>query len=230
MSKQFPYSGHQSPATISLSSRCYCGKLPGSHAASKLHLQPSSERGLTWGTHRGKTAQHSEMPRLPLFASLPSWMLGSGWLSCRDSASWFSADALSYHLVVCCWKDMKHNATQTRKVECAVFAPPPRSCDVPQARRDLLVVHWRAKVKGKLDVGAVDFAVSRHFAMNDLVMRGRDCDWKKEHRIFLIIQSVTFGWFAAVGEGSGLSFREVKRFIFYNGFGILLLRITHKYL
>lgn len=177
---------------ISLSSRCYCGKLPGSHAANKLHLQPSFVHGLIWGTHRGMTAQHSEMPRPPLFAFLPSWKLGSGWLSCRDSALWFSVVALSYHWAVCCWKDTKRIGIRTHRAEYVVYAPLLRSCGVQLARQDLLAVHLPVRVRAKLGVEAVDFEVSRHFAMNDPVMRGKDCDWKEKHDIFYISSNLFY--------------------------------------
>lgn len=209
--KPFPYSGHQSPATISPSSRCYYGTLPGSHAGSKLHSQPSSERGLTWGTHRGTTAQHSEMLRLPLFASLPSWTLGSGWLSCRDSVLWFSAVASSYHSVVCCWRDTRCTSRRIRRAECAVCVLLLRSYGVQRAQPDPSVVHSPTKAMGKLDVEAVDFEVNWHSAMNDLVMRGRDCDWKKEQSSMTFHSIVDYNFLKWEVDLSGLSFSEKRK-------------------
>lgn len=176
-SEPFPCSVRRFPATIAPASRCCCETLPESRTVSRPRLRPSSGLDLTSGTHRGTTAPHFETLHPPWFASRLSWRPESDSLSCRDFAWWFSAVALSCRWVACCWTDTRHNATRTRKAGFAACAPPPRSCAVRRARRDLWAVRWRAKAMAMSDVAVADFVVSRHFAMNALAMQVRDCDW-----------------------------------------------------
>lgn len=185
-SKPFLCSAHQSPATISLASRCCCETLRGNHVANRPRLPPSSEPGPTWGTHRGKTAQRSGTLRLPLSAFRLSWTLESDWLLCRDFALLFSAVVLSCRLAVCCWTGTKRNGKQKRRVECAFYALPLQFYDVLRARLGPWAVRLRGRVKGMLGVEAACCALSQHFAMDGLVMRGRDFDWNQGEKALMI--------------------------------------------